>query len=68
MERWKEAEVKMPSLFICGYCGKDTRKTDRDVEKIILGGYANILCRVCRGRLDDEITKIARRYLRNRDA
>lgn len=53
----------MKSLFICGYCGKDTRKTDRDVEKVILAGYANILCRSCKERLDNEVATIARKYL-----
>lgn len=53
------------SLFICGHCGKDTKKTDRDVEKVILGGYADILCRFCREVLNEEIVEIARRYLDN---
>jgi hypothetical protein len=51
------------SLFICGCCGKDTRKTDRDVKKMVIAGYANILCHVCRMSLESEVENIARKYL-----
>lgn len=51
------------SLFICGCCGKDTTDTGRDTEKVRLGGYANMLCRVCRICLEEEVVNIAKRYL-----
>lgn len=51
------------SLFICGYCNKDTRETDKDIEKVRLAGYANMLCRTCRMCLEDEVVNIAKRYL-----
>ena len=54
---------KVKSLFICGCCGKDTTNTGRDVAKVTLGGCANILCRVCRMCLDDDIRDLARKYL-----
>lgn len=54
---------KYISLFVCGCCGKDTRKTDSDIEKVVLGGYANMLCRGCRMALEDDVAAMARRYL-----
>lgn len=58
----------MKSIFICGYCGKDTRKETKpssipDIEKVILGGYANMLCSSCKMQLEDSIEDIAKRYL-----
>ena len=54
---------KKLSLSICGYCGKDTRATGWNVKKIILSGYANMLCFSCEMRLEDEIASIAKKYL-----
>lgn len=59
-----EKQLKMSkSLFICGYCGKDTRETGREVEKVVLSGLANILCRTCRESLKDDVMSIAKKYL-----
>ncbi len=61
----KKKEYK--SLAICGYCGKDTSNDpygDR-TEKIIMSGYADMLCESCRYSLENEIIKIARKYLDN---
>jgi len=59
----KKEEYK--SLTICGHCGKDTRKDPYGdkTEKIIVAGYANMLCENCRYAMDNEITKIAIKYL-----
>ncbi len=55
------------SLYICVNCGKDTEKLSgidrKSTQKVILGGYANMLCRVCRCCLEDEVSQLARRYL-----
>ena len=56
---------KCMSLFICGNCGKDTRKTNRDVVKVVLSGYSNILCRSCLMEFEDAVADVAKRYLRN---
>lgn len=54
---------KYKSLFICGKCRKDTRKKDKKIQKVILSGYANMLCLSCQMMLEDEVASIARRYL-----
>jgi len=60
-------ENKYIPLSICGHCGKDTQKDpygDR-TEKVIVAGYANMLCENCRYAMDNEIMKIAIKYLQN---
>ena len=47
------------SLFICGKCGKE----DKKIQKVILSGYANMLCQSCHMQLEDGVADIARRYL-----
>lgn len=59
------SEEKYTSLYICGRCGKDTRKTDRDVEKVSLAGIANILCRSCVMEFEDAVADVAKQYLRS---
>ena len=55
--------VVMP-LYICGYCGTDTRKgLCYQIQKVIISGYANMLCEVCQTSLEYEIAQIARKYL-----
>lgn len=51
---------KIESIFICGRCGKEDRK---NIEKVICGEYANMLCWSCRAEFEDSINDIARRYL-----
>ncbi len=53
------------SKYICGHCGKDTRKTDMDAEKVSLAGYTDILCGSCRMLFTADIQVIAKKYLRN---
>ena len=58
--------AKRKLLLVCGKCKQDQSNrlgSDIDIQKVMLGGYANILCRRCRMMLDDEIRDIARRYL-----
>ena len=51
---------KNKSIFICGHCGKE----DRDhIEKVICGGYVNMLCFTCRCRFEDAIRDISKKYL-----
>ncbi|MBC8489900.1 MAG: hypothetical protein H8D45_28115 [Bacteroidetes bacterium] len=60
-EQTKELEKgKHISLNICGHCAKETK----NVEKIVWGGYANILCFSCRCRFEAAMDDLARRYLR----
>jgi len=59
----KLVKQKHASLFICGCCGEDTRKTDKDIKKVILSCRSNMLCRICRSLLEDDIDNIARKYL-----
>ncbi len=51
-------------LYICGYCGVDTRKGLRyQIQKVVISGYANMLCEVCQTLLEEEIARIAEKYL-----
>ena len=71
MESVKEQVIEQnetKSLFICGHCGKDTRKRNKhkalDVpKKVVVSGYASILCYSCRMEFEDSIADVARRYL-----
>lgn len=49
------------SLSICGNCGKDVGY--QNIQKVIVSGYANLLCNTCKCCLEDEISAIAKRYL-----
>jgi hypothetical protein len=51
---------KENSLFVCGCCGKH----DDGAEKVVLSGYANILCFSCRRMLEKDIENIAKTYLK----
>lgn len=55
--------AKIKSLFICGCCGKDTRKTNEKTEKVIVYNRANMLCPACKICLEEDIDNIAKRYL-----
>lgn len=48
------------NLFTCGKCGEEDKE---HIEKVILAGYANMLCFSCKAMLWDEIDAIAKRYL-----
>ena len=56
----------MGSLLVCGKC-KDNQSdwtgSKIDIQKVILSGYANVLCRKCRIGLEVEVADIARKYL-----
>jgi hypothetical protein len=55
--------VVMP-LYICGFCGKDTREGGvYHIQKIQAFGYANMLCEVCQQYLKLEMADIAKKYL-----
>ena len=56
----------MSNLWQCGSCGKDFKdSSERNsiMQKVVLAGYANILCRICRMCLEDEVATIAKKYL-----
>jgi hypothetical protein len=55
-----KVEKKYVPLSICGNCGKDG---GHETEKVIIGDHANMLCRVCRLALDDELDAVASKYL-----
>ena len=51
---------KRRSIFECGKCGKVDRE---GIRKVILSGFANMLCSRCNRELESEIDNIARKYL-----
>jgi len=54
------------NVYICGCCKKDYSKNEdrnRIMKKVILAGYANLLCRTCRIMLEEDVKVIARAYL-----
>ncbi len=59
----KEGEHK--SLFICGYCGMDTRKLKSrgSIRKIRAAGHSNMLCVSCERSLNCEMEILARKFL-----
>jgi len=58
-----KSEKEKKSLFICGHCGVDTRKTGGGIEKVIVSDYANMLCYSCNIKLKTEIQDVARKFL-----
>ena len=59
---------KRKTLLCCGKCGEDQSNrlgSKINLQKVILAGYADILCCKCRATLEDEVKDIARRYLDN---
>ena len=56
-------EKPCKSLFICGYCDRDTKGEKGETTKVILGGFANMLCFSCRCRFEDAIEDVAKKYL-----
>ena len=56
-------KVKKKSLFICGHCGVDTKKSNQEIKKVIIGNLANMLCTSCQKLFEDSIRDVARIYL-----
>lgn len=52
------------SLYVCGHCKKNTKGTVIEIRKIIASGYANMLCDFCRNEFNEELKKIAIKYLK----
>ena len=51
-------------LSVCGCCKKDYGyNNENSTEKVIRFGFANMLCRVCRECLEDNLRQVAGRYL-----
>lgn len=48
------------SLFVCGRCGEEDKE---HIRKVILGGYANMLCFSCNCLLEATIVEIAKQFL-----
>jgi len=56
-------EKDKKSLFICGHCRVDTKKSKQEIKKVIVGDLANMLCDSCQMELEDSIRDVARRFL-----
>ena len=52
------------SLFICGYCGKDTKGMKAEARKVHGSKYSNILCYECEQEFWEAIEVVERCYLR----
>jgi uncharacterized CHY-type Zn-finger protein len=54
--------------YICGKCKKDYENHPNRlwiIKKVVLAGYADILCHKCRDEMEAEIKNIAKKFLKN---